>query len=237
MQPALETLAYIGFFDKMYATCFFVQASVEYGTWILLIGAFMLNLITQFIVRACDGAMEDREARVKGGLRFDAKHHESNVFRSTITGCLSCICCLSFIEYEQEKGKAQKKAAGSVRMQKNTKREDLVEMTNIAHDRRATGRKKGASVFQRIGGALSLGRKRVESRVSPWKPVSTEGGEVYYWNQVTGQTQWEKPAALGGASSSDDSASRGESGGSLGSRGSGHSRALSNIGETEEEED
>ena len=233
-QPALETLAYIGFFDEIYTTCFYVRASVEWGTWILLVGAFMLNLITQFIVRACDGAMEDREARVKGGLRFDAKHHESNVFRSTITGCLSCICCLSFIEYEdkssrQASGRRGAAEEGSFKMQRNTKRDNLVEMANIAHDRRSFGRKKGTSVFERLGG-LSLGRKRVESRVSPWKAVSTDNGEVYYWNQVTGQTQWEKPASLGGGGSR-------ESAGSGGSRTTGHSRVLSGIGEDMEEEE
>ncbi len=31
---------------------------------------------------------------------------------------------------------------------------------------------------------------------SPWQALQDEAGRTYYWNSMTGQSQWEKPAGM-----------------------------------------
>ena len=94
VEPALKMLASLGMLEEADTTCFYVAAQVRSGLYILIACAVLLNVATQFITRAADSAMEDREHRIKYG-NDDEKHlYRAILFREAVTGLLSVCCAL-----------------------------------------------------------------------------------------------------------------------------------------------
>ena len=66
MDPIFDFLLELNIIEEADATCFYVDASIETGCYALLVGAVLLNLLSQLVTRAATAAAEDRMMRASG---------------------------------------------------------------------------------------------------------------------------------------------------------------------------
>eukprot|EP00948_MAST-09A_sp_MAST-9A-sp1_P001989 g1989.t1 len=177
IQPMLDSMVNLNVIEKTDGTCFYVDASVRYGTWILLAASIMLNISTQFVVRAAETALEDREARIKGALLLNADQHRAWIFRSFLL-FLKTLRLVKFINPTDD--------------------EDCVN--GLGHKTRRDTHDMHWKRENRTASESSVRRSRQKSDQElpeHWQELETPDGEIYYWNTLTGKTQWEVPVSGG----------------------------------------
>ena len=94
----------LGVLDRSDAKCLTVLAGIEYGMYILLFGAILLNLMNFIINKAAVAALQDREARLRGDELEGKAQRPQSFFRNRCIKYLifSCCCCVRYVAEDIE---------------------------------------------------------------------------------------------------------------------------------------
>ena len=184
LQPKLDALVEVGLLRDSQATCFAIDASLLFpGILYLLVSAILYVVVTQLITRAAEAAIEEREDRIKGISVPDVAHSQGCgklfiFFVHKTCGCMSRV-----------EGDALQEQLGLCANDPG-----MVAQINAA---------LRATVSSSTYAAYESPKVSVPEEETPgWVECvyetfdDTSGNathEAYFWNTLTGATQWESP--------------------------------------------
>ena len=104
LDDTFDTMVNLGILDRSDAKCLTVLAGVEYGMYILLFGAILLNLMNFVVNKAAVAALQDREARLRGDELDGKAQRPQSFFRNRCIKYLifSCCCCVRYVAEDSE---------------------------------------------------------------------------------------------------------------------------------------
>ena len=191
LDVTFDSLAKIGLVDPLDANCFVVQAGIEVGMYVLLVGASILMFINILINKATIAAIQDREHRLRGVPLQGKAERPKSFFRDSCIKYLlfSCCCCLRYVaeddDGEDGDDEGERSRLSSVSGNSRKRVASLVNQWN------RKGKKGKRSSTKSV---VNVFVPRAKMGMPPhWEEIVTDEGDVYYWNHLTGESQWEKP--------------------------------------------
>jgi len=187
-----QTLSEIEVIETKYDHCFSLDSKIEKGSFILLACAFVLNFLVQLVNRAATAAMEDRENRIRGLpiISTDNESKQSKYHRKF----LMTVCCFRYVKEEDDDKYTDEEKDSDV--------ENPIK--NFTDRKRLRSRSRSRSrSHSRSRSRSSRSRSRSTYTPAPqenglkahWEEHYTEQNEIFFWNSVTGESTWERPAA------------------------------------------
>ncbi len=192
LDETFDMLATYGVVDRINANCFTVLSGVEDGMQILLVGAVLLNIFNMLVNRATVAALQDREARLRGDVLEGNAERPKSFFRDSCIKYLlfSCCCCVRYVAEEHDDKNEDESDTASLSTTGGTTRKRTVTLSGT----RKRVMTWGSARPSRTMSVVSVFVPEEKNGLPPhWEEVTSEGGDVYYWHSLTGETQWENP--------------------------------------------
>jgi len=181
IEDTLQGLARLAVIEAKHAKCFYVHADVEAGTYWLLIASLALNFLAQFVTRAAASAARDREARIKGFEPEIDIENRRYCFEKIFLGLFSMLCCVQNVVDE----------LGNIPAKERRRASTVARSWNEQNPVWNTAQQQaGLSTAVRTENAQARNPQHMEVH---WEAHRTPDGKMFYWNKVTGATQWERP--------------------------------------------
>eukprot|EP00943_MAST-04B_sp_MAST-4B-sp1_P007716 g7716.t1 len=189
LDGTFDVLASLGIVEPINASCFTVLAGIEHGMYVLLVGAILLNAINVLVTKAAVAALQDREARLRGDVLEGKVERPKSFFRDSCIKYLlfSCCCCVRYVAEELDNGDEEV--------------EDETDTSYLSNMSGSRQRRVASLVNQWDGNHQNRKTSMIDIFVPKeknglpphWEEVVSKDGEVYYWQSLTGVTQWERP--------------------------------------------
>lgn len=170
LKPIFSLMISLGLLDASDGKCFYVDAELKYGAFVLIAAALASVWSNQIIVRLAESAIEDREQRSKGGEQEE----------ELVVGCGR-----SLLSYVQRKMSAVRCCIVRIDPEET-------HMSNEAMTFLARRRSSITTPLLDFGGQTP--------QLPPGWVVVKEGGKIFYWSEITGETSrvaplWTRPYA------------------------------------------
>eukprot|EP00948_MAST-09A_sp_MAST-9A-sp1_P004289 g4289.t1 len=203
LNPIFQLLVIGGFIPQRDALCFEVSAEIRYGTYILMAASVVKVISTFILVGLTEASIEDRETRIKG------LDHETDVLLSGMGQfALRQIMGYLVVEISDNEDDMTDRATAWLRRRAsslNSTSNSFAEFDSkpsISEDLNfssAGSQALGAS-FSSTGGGLGGDTSLLGEEALPpgWsRLVDPETNQTFYWNEINGNIQTQKPLSQG----------------------------------------